>query len=196
MFCTVVCLFIDIGCSCPATGMNESAEEDHPYTSQTRKPSASKSSLGRRHSVEVFPTHVLDHPYSFCRVVSRGDPQEVMNWGLGRCSRHSRSLLVFRLQREICFLCLSHSCRIDSLRVFTRVRDLILEVHLRTVHIRVPIGYDLKLLSDFVTHSSSYWSCYLQVVPILRRPCTVATMCSPLTQPFHTHTGTRSLSSI
>ena len=67
---------------CPATGINESAEEDHPYTSPTRKLSASKSSLGRRRSVEVCPTHMLDHPYSFCRVVSRGDPQEVINLGL------------------------------------------------------------------------------------------------------------------
>ena len=33
---------------CTATGINESAEEDHPYTSPTRKLSASKSSLGRR----------------------------------------------------------------------------------------------------------------------------------------------------
>ena len=86
-----------------------------------------------------------------------------MNLVWQRWIRHLRSLLVFRLQREICLLCLSHSCRIRSLRVFIRVRDLILEV-------RVPIGYDLKILSDFVTHSSSCWSCCLQLVPILRRP--------------------------
>ena len=121
---------------CPATGMNESAEEDDPFASPARKPSDSKSSLGRRHSIEVCPTRMF---------------------------RHSRSLLVFRLQREICFLCRSHSCRIRSLRA-------ILEVHLRTVNVRVPIGYDLKLVSDFVTHSSSCWSCCLQLVPILRRP--------------------------
>ena len=67
---------------CPATGTDESAEEDHPYTSPTRKLEASKSSLGRRHCVEVCPTRMLDHPYSFCRVASRGDPQEVINLGL------------------------------------------------------------------------------------------------------------------
>ena len=76
---------------------------------------------------------------------------------------------VFRLQREICFLCLSQSCRIRSLCVFVRVRDLILRVHLRTVNARVSIGYDLKLLSDFVTHSHSCWSCCLQLVPIFQR---------------------------
>ena len=48
-------------------------------------------------------------------------------------------------------------------------RDLILKVHLRTFNVRVPIGKNLKLLSDFVTHSRSCWSCCLQV-PILRRP--------------------------
>ena len=67
---------------CPATGMNESAEEDDPYASPARKPSASKSSLGRRHGIDVCPTHMLDHPYSFCRVVSPRDPQEVLNLGL------------------------------------------------------------------------------------------------------------------
>ena len=40
---------------CPATGMDESAQEDHPYTSPTRELSASKSSLCRRHSIEVCP---------------------------------------------------------------------------------------------------------------------------------------------
>ena len=67
---------------CPATGMNESAEEDDPYASPASKPSASKSSLGRRHSIEVCPTRTLDNPYSFCRVVSRGDQQEAMNLDL------------------------------------------------------------------------------------------------------------------
>ena len=62
--------FIDIECSVSR------------YASPARKPSASKSSLGRRHSIEVCPTRMLDHPYSFCRVVSRGDPQEVSNVGL------------------------------------------------------------------------------------------------------------------
>ena len=150
--------------------MNESVEEDDPLASSARKPSASKSSLGRRHSIEVCPTRMLDHQSSFCRVLSRGDPQEVLNLGLAALDRHSRSLLVFRLQRETCFLCLSQCCRIRSLRVFIRVRDLILEAHLRTVNVRVPSGYDSKLVSDFVTHSSSCWSCCLQLVSILRRP--------------------------
>ena len=67
---------------CPATGMNESVEEDDPYASPARKLSASNSSFGRRHSIEVCPTRMMDHPYSFCRTVPRGDPQEVMNLGL------------------------------------------------------------------------------------------------------------------
>ena len=67
---------------CPATSMDESAEEDHPYTSPTRKLCASKSSLGRKHSVEVCPTRMLDHPYSFGLKVSRGNQQEVTLLGL------------------------------------------------------------------------------------------------------------------
>ena len=39
----------------PATGIDESAGEDHPYTSPTGKLSVSKSSLCRRHSIEVCP---------------------------------------------------------------------------------------------------------------------------------------------
>ena len=67
---------------CPATGMNESVEEDDPYASPARKLSASNPSFGRRHGIEVCPTRMMDHPYSFCRTVPRGDPQEVMNLGL------------------------------------------------------------------------------------------------------------------
>ena len=111
---------------CPATGMDESAEEDHPYTFPTGKLSVSKSSLCRRHSIEVCPTRLLDHPYSFCRVVSRGDQQEVMNLGLAALDSPLET--VSRL---------SHSCRMRSLRIFIRVRDLILEVHLRTVNFPV-----------------------------------------------------------
>ena len=71
-----------LNAQCPATAMNETAEEDEPYASPARLLCASKSSLGRRHSIEVCPTRMLDHPFSFCRVVSRGDAQEVMNLGL------------------------------------------------------------------------------------------------------------------
>ena len=112
---------------CPAACMNGSAEEDVPYASPARKPSASKSSLGRRHSIEVCPTRTLDHPYNCCRAVSRGDPQEVMNLGLagvGFATRDRSSSFVFNENS------LSHDCRIRSLRDFIRVRDLILEIHL------------------------------------------------------------------
>ena len=113
---------------CPATGMHESAEEDDPFASPAHKPCASKSNLGRRHGMEVCPTCMLDHQYSFCRVVSRGDQQEVMNLGLA--PRDRSSSFVFK---EKSVFSASRSCRIRSLRVFIRVRDLILEVHLRTV---------------------------------------------------------------
>ena len=91
---------------CPATGIDESAEEDHPYTSPTRKLSASKSSLG-----------------------------QVVCW-----ITHTASV---------------RQCHVRSLRASIKVRDLILQIHLRTLYVRVPIGYDLKLLSNSITHSSS-----------------------------------------
>ena len=90
-----------------------------------------------------------------------------MNLGLAALDSTLEIASRLRLQREICFLWLSHSCRIRILRVFIRVRGLILEVHLRTVNVRVRIGYDLKLVSDFVTHSSSCWS---RINPVILLP--------------------------
>ena len=89
---------------CPATGMNESAEEDHPYTSPTRKLSASKSSLGRRHRIEVCPnSHVGSPAQLLSGSVTKRSAGSDETWR--RWIGHSRSLLVFRLQRETCFLC-------------------------------------------------------------------------------------------
>ena len=140
---------------CPATEIDESAEEDHPCTSPTGKLSVSKSSLCRRHSIEVCPNR-MDHPYSFCRVVSRGNPQEELNLGLA--ASDSPLEIASRLsssKRNLFSLFLAHSCHVRSLRVFIKVGDLILEIHLRTLNVRVSIGYDLKLLSNCITHSSS-----------------------------------------
>ena len=92
---------------------NESAEEDDPYASPAREPSASKSSLGRRHVIEVCPTRILDHPYSFCRVVSRGDPHEVINLGLAALDSQlgiaSRLLSSTRILFSVPLAKLSHS---------------------------------------------------------------------------------------
>ena len=82
---------------CPATGMNESAEEDGSYSSSARKPSASKSNFGRRRAIEVCPTRMLDHPRSFSRVVSRGDPEEVLNLDLAALESQSEVEIAHRL---------------------------------------------------------------------------------------------------
>ena len=87
--------------------------------------------------------------------------------GVGFATRDRFSSFAFN---EKSVLCLSDGCHVRSLRAFIRVRDLMLEVHLRNLNVRVPIGYDLKLLSDFVIHASSCWSCCLQLIPVLRRP--------------------------
>ena len=49
---------------------------------------------------------------------------------LGLAALDSPLEIVFRPQREICFLCLSQSCHVRSLREFIRVRDFITCGHL------------------------------------------------------------------
>ena len=156
----------------PATGMNESPEEDDPFASPARQPSASKSSLGRKHSalrsvqLVCWITHIAS-----VEVLPRGDPQEVMNLGLAALDSPTRDRFwsfvfneksVFSASRiAVAFAAFAYSSGSEiSFWKFTCGPS----------NVRVPIGYDLTLLSDFVTHSSSCWSCCLQLVPILRRP--------------------------
>ena len=78
-----VCLFINIA----MLGVPQRAKTNKLKKIINTLPQLVNLLLPSRASVEdivltVCPTHMLDHPYSFRRVVSRGDPQEVMNLGL------------------------------------------------------------------------------------------------------------------
>ena len=166
MFCSVVCPFSStLNARCPATGIDESAEEDHPHISQLVN-----FLLPSRASAEDM---VLRSVQLICWIThtgSRGDPQEVMNLGLAaldspleivsRLSSSTRNL--FSLPLGKCpFAAFAHSSGSDiSFWKFT----------CGPFNVCVPIGYELKLLSNFIAHSSSCWSCCLQLVPILRRP--------------------------
>ena len=169
---------------CPATGKDESAEEDHPYTSPTGKLPVSKSRLCRR---SVLLVSVMSRIYiTMFRVIIQGYHRQLFSQLLfmmvSLCSReifHLVVLLLFHgnnklIRKFVVFVsatCGSDPLIISVVRVFCAYR-LCVSRHASAS------GFIPFMLSSACILSSSALL-YFFLVPIVLRELVANVICSP-----------------